>query len=122
MCTCEFCHTDYVPIPQVKNPRACQACQKLRQRSNEKAWKKKHLEFSGGTYDRIRRDQRKTKLLVIARGLAHCIEVGGHLLGTALAMEELTDELAEFVLSLGIKRANKFWIDTNAVKSKAFAQ
>ena len=32
---CEFCHTEFIPRPQIKKPRACShsACQKKRQRA-----------------------------------------------------------------------------------------
>lgn len=112
MCTCEFCSTEFEPRPQVKNPKACQDCQKARQRANEKAWRNKHLGIYNGKYHQVKRECRKAALKTKVKDLVKCVEVGGTLLGLIITKEireSLGDILLKFLSCLGIRYANKFW-------------
>jgi hypothetical protein len=106
---CEFCHTEFSSRPQVKNPRACPACQGLRQRNNEYDWRKRNPTYSSAAYHELRRSQRQAKLNGIAQALVKCIKLGKALMGMDLKMEELSLALAEFLSMHGIRRVNKFW-------------
>lgn len=112
MHTCEFCLTEYVPCPQVKNPRACSNCQKLRQRANEKAWRLKNLGLYGGQFHHDQRKERKTEVETRITRLVRCIDVGSTLLGVAFAddsREAFKKWLLHSVLDAGTRRANKLW-------------
>jgi hypothetical protein len=109
---CEFCLTEYVPRSQVKNPRACPACQKERQKENEKSWKQKNLGLYDGRYHRLQREGRKRQILTQINQLVQCIELGCTLLGTAFSEKspaDFKDWLMSAILTLGVRRANKFW-------------
>lgn len=76
MHTCEFCHTDFKPRPQVKKPRACANCQGKRQRSNEYDWRLRNPQYSCAEYHILMREKRKRWLKEAAVRLMKCIEVG----------------------------------------------
>jgi transposase-like protein len=109
MCICEFCHQEYPPRPQVKKPRACPKCQKQRQQANEKAWKEKHIGLYDGKYHRIQREQRRRVLQATIAAIRKCLEVGNRFLNLSVVVEELMMELSDFIFSMGVRRANKFW-------------
>jgi len=112
MHTCEFCSTEFKPRPQVKRPRACQNCQKLRQSANEKAWRSQHLGLYDGKYHSIKRNDRRKLILDKIKDLIRCLSVGGTLLGLSFSEEVralFVDTFFKFFWSLGIKHANKFW-------------
>lgn len=112
MRNCEFCHTEYTPHPQVKKPRACSNCQKLRQRENEKAWKQKNLGLYDGKYHRHQRKERLDEIKSRIKHLVRCIEVGSTLLGIIFSnssRDEFMNWLVPAVLGVGTRRANKLW-------------
>ena len=112
MCTCEFCNTEFTPRPQVKKPRACSNCQKLRQKANEKSWRTKHLGIYDRKYHRIKREVRQSEIRTKAKDVIRCIKVGGTLLGVNLSEEiqqSMNELFLKFLSDLGIRRANKFW-------------
>ena len=109
MCTCEFCHTQFSPRPQVKRPRACPSCQTLRQRDNENCWRKENPRYSSPLYHELRRKERERKLKAAADALSKCIRIGKDMIGLNLEMAELGPVLAEFLITLGVRRVNKFW-------------
>lgn len=112
---CEFCHTEFNPRPQVKSPRACPACQGVRQRDNEYNWRKRNPKYSSAEYHELRRNQRNEKLQAIAQALSKCIRVGKELAGVKVEMAELGAALTEFLIGLGIRRVNKFWVSELAM-------
>jgi len=112
MCTCEFCNSEFSPRPQVKKPRACPNCQRLRQRANEKAWREKNLGCYDGKYHSAKRDGRKAAIQEKVTDLLRCIEVGGTLLGVPFT-KEIRDSFQgiflKFMFTLGIRIVNKVW-------------
>ena len=115
MCTCEFCHSEFRPRPQVKNPRACPGCQKTRQRSNENDWRKRNPKYSDPVYHKLQRELRKKRLIAVAKSLSECIRVGKVMLGLSLGMGELGLVLTEFLQQLGIRRVNKLCLVESTV-------
>lgn len=113
LCRCEFCHTEFEPRAQVKKPRACpnNLCQQSRQRANEKSWREKHTHLSSKEYHRIRRKQRIRKLKNVAESILKCLEVGAEFLNQTIDRNAFSDFLITFISELGIRRANKFWLE-----------
>jgi hypothetical protein len=104
---CEFCRTDFLSRPQVKNPRACENCQSLRQRANEREWHERQSKFSD-RYHQLRRGQRLKLIEALTKVLMECLSVGGRLLGTPLNLEKLCEVLTRFLVELGVRQINKF--------------
>lgn len=104
---CEFCCTEFLPRPQVKKPRACEGCQSLRQRANEREWHAKQVKFSD-EYHRTRRGQRLKLIEALLKVLMECLGVGGRLLGMTLNIEKFCEVLSRFLVDLGVRRINKF--------------
>ncbi len=104
---CEFCFTHFLSRPQVKIPRACSNCQKLRQRANEREWHEKHTHFDDG-YHGIRRKQREQKILKIVSILIECLRVGQSLSGLKFDIEKFSQILERRLLELGVRQINKF--------------
>lgn len=112
MFTCEFCNSEFSPRPQVKKPRACQSCQRLRQRANEKAWREENLGYYDGKYHSSQRKARKAAIEEKIIALLKCIEVGGTVLGVPLTKEILKSfqaQFLKFISALGFRYANKLW-------------
>ena len=109
---CEFCLSEYVVRPQVINPRACQAfeCQLKRQRLNEREWRLKHPELRGTRYHSVRRQQRLQRILMIATILQRCLQIGVDLLGVKIGIDTFSEDLKKFLLNIGVRRINKFWL------------
>jgi hypothetical protein len=112
---CEFCNTEFNPRPQVKNPRACAACQGLRQRDNEYDWRKRNPKYSDAKYHELMRGLREKRLKAIAAVISKCIGIGKDMTGTNLEMNEFGMALTRFLLALGIRRVNKFWLSELAM-------
>jgi hypothetical protein len=55
------------------------------------------------------REKRNQLLKAAAAQLSKCITVGRDFLGMSLKVDDLGPILAEFLLSLGVRRLNKFW-------------
>lgn len=110
MLKCEFCSLSFQPRPQVKKPRACNSkcCQKKRQSSNEKEWRKKNNLMSDPQYHRLRRKLRNEIILKITEQLFACFLVGSRYFKLNINEEILRSHLFKFILLLGIRRANKF--------------
>jgi hypothetical protein len=108
---CEFCHIQFTPRNQVKNPRACvtEKCQKLRQRDNEKTWKQKHLDQYDKEYHEIQRDKRDKEIEDILNSILKCIEVGINFLGQKIEFQNFKVYFTTFIFKLGIRQINKFW-------------
>lgn len=115
MDNCQFCHNQYQSRPQVKKPRACTNCQEYRQRSNEKDWRIRNPKYSCPLYHKLRRQERIRKLKAAAASLLKCLKVGKEMMGMTLAMDVFEMLLEDFLLGLGIRRVNKFWISEIAV-------
>lgn len=113
---CEFCFATFNPRPQVKNPRACnkEDCQMKRQRANEQDWHRQHSYNRDKQYHKIRRQQRKANLLHIIDVILECLRVGKELLGKRVEIERFRPSFQEFILELGIRNTNKFWIPENS--------
>ena len=62
MCICEFCHTPFCNRPQVKQPRACKNCQRLRQQANELEWRERHPDLYDKKYHAIKKQLRDDAL------------------------------------------------------------
>jgi hypothetical protein len=112
---CEFCYTEFKPRPQVKSPRACSACQRARQRDNEYNWRKRNPKYSSAQYHELRRNQRNERLKAIALDLSQCIRIGKELTGVKVEMAVLGAALTQFLVGLGIRRINKFWVSELAM-------
>lgn len=108
---CEFCLSEYVVRPQVKNPRACKAfnCQLKRQRLNEREWRLNHPELRGTRYYSIRRQQRLQRILMMAAILQRCLQIGVELMGVKIGMSPFSEDFKQFLLNTGVRRINKFW-------------
>lgn len=104
---CEFCRTEFIARPQVKNPRACEKCQTLRQRANEKAWHARHTHFKDH-YHRIRRAQRLQRIRALVYVVIECLRVGQRLLGLAIKLEIFSDIFEQSLVELGVRQINKF--------------
>ena len=105
-----FCHTSFLPRPQVKNPRACQlkSCQLERQKANEKAWREQNWGLYDSKYHSIRKVQRHRTINHMTTQVVSCIKAGKTLLGHHLDLEVIKEYLAELFLSLGIRKLKKF--------------
>ena len=114
MRTCEFCHTDFKPRPQVKKPRACANCQGKRQRSNEYDWRLRNPQYSSGEYHELMREKRKRWLKEAAERLLKCVEVGRNFLGVSFSIDGMEIVLTEFLTSLGTRRLNVYRYCTNS--------
>ena len=110
MVFCAFCHIQFQPRPQVKRPKACQGCQRARQRANEYDWRKRNPKYSDPAYHQIQRALRRKRLMAAAALLAQCVQVGKELLGLCIRVEELSALLSEMLLAIGVRRVNKFLI------------
>jgi hypothetical protein len=115
MCTCEFCNTSFQPRPQVKSPRACGSCQGIRQRNNEYDWRKRNPKYSNAEYHELMRGLREKRIKAIAETLSQCVRVGKEMTGTKLEMKEFGLALTCFLLTLGVRRVNKFWLSEFAM-------
>jgi hypothetical protein len=116
---CEFCQCNFEHRPQVKNPRACGklACQRLRQRTNEREWRDRQPLSPGANYHEIRRGQRTRKIKRIAATLTKCFETGRRFLGLDVSIEVFAKILEVALLDLGLRKINKFWRIENASDS-----
>jgi len=104
---CEFCRTDFLSRPQVKNPRACGGCQSLRQRANEREWHERQSKFCD-RYHQLRRDQRLKLIETLVKVLMECMGIGGRFLGTTLNLEKFCEAFSDFLMELGVRQINKF--------------
>lgn len=104
---CEFCAVTFQNRPQVKRPRACPACQRKRQRANEKAWHSKHKEQFDSQYAKIQKIQRMKRIKEKAIQFKEWIEVGRRFSKQFGALEGLGEFLFQFLVRLGVRRVNK---------------
>ena len=109
---CEFCNAMFQARPQVKRPRACQQCQKKRQRENEKSWHIKNKSDFDSRYHKTRKIQRTAKLQKIARSIFELIETGKKFLHRNIRLDRFDEFLFLFLKDLGIRHVNKLWIDS----------
>ena len=107
---CEFCNLRFQPRPQVKRPRACSACQKKRQRENEKAWHSKNKAQFGARYHQLQKVLRFKELKGICAECLKCFGTGFTFHGKDPNLEVFEDYFFTFLLRLGIRRVNKFWL------------
>jgi hypothetical protein len=119
---CEFCHIQFTPRNQVKNPRACLAekCQTLRQRDNEKTWKQKHLAQYDKEYHEIQRDKRSREVEAILKSVLDCLRTGISFFNLNVKIGQFEANFTPFFLGLGIREINKFWDVDNPLKSNTF--
>lgn len=98
---CEFCHIQFTPRNQVKNPRACltENCQKLRQRDNEKSWKQKHLDQYDKEYHEIQREKRTQEIEDILKSLLDCIKAGIRFFGKNIQFDNFTAHFSYIVFA-----------------------
>ena len=110
---CEFCHTEFIPRPQVKKPRACNhsACQKRRQRANEREWKQRFSLYLDAEYHRSQRLERRKLLKSVVLGLLRCLSTGKELLDFSFRVDLLSPVIEKFIFDLGMRQVNKFWSD-----------
>lgn len=108
---CDFCSASFHPRAQVKNPRACSQaeCQRKRQRSNELAWREKNSSVADPQYHRIRKKARLKLLRQISEGIGRCLDKGATFLGLPILLDCVGEFFFQFLVSLGIRRVNKFW-------------
>lgn len=111
MCTCEFCHTEFVPRPQVKNARACNndRCQKLRQAANEREWREVHTQLDSKEYHRIRRKQRIEKLKKVNSAFKKSFKIGVDFLGLPINIDAFLAIFESLLSPIGIRKINKVW-------------
>ena len=109
---CEFCGNQFFARPQVKCPRACNKCQSLRQRANEKAWHERHTHFDD-RYHSTRREQRIKRIKQFVLIIVECLRVGQRLMGVSIQLEVFSVNLASLLSELGVRRINKFWLPAN---------
>ena len=112
MCTCEYCGNDFIPRPQVKNPKACKnyQCQQKRQRQNEKDWKNRHIDLYDAHYYSDRREARLKWLRRKAEKVLEAIKTGFRFMGIEFNEKEIASKVALFFLNLGVRKINKLWI------------
>jgi len=111
MCICEFCNTEFQPRPQVKNPRACNkdSCQKLRQTSNEREWRKSNEHLDSKEYHQIRRKQRNEKINKLFLAIIKSLSIGVNFIGLPFNIHSFSDFFKDIFLQLGLRKLNKFW-------------
>ena len=112
---CEFCLVEYEVRPQVKKPRACQKpeCQGKRQRLNEREWRDRHRGLYDANYYEVMRERRTERIQSIATSFQKCIQIGVNLTGMDLRMVEFRVVFERFLLRLGVRQINKFWVIDN---------
>jgi len=112
---CEFCHNNFIPRLQVKNPRACKnsQCQLKRQRSNEKEWKNKHIPEYDKQYHQVQKKKRSKLISSTLESILDCLTAGTKLFGRNCNMANFKAHLNIFLSRLGIRKINKFWINEN---------
>lgn len=108
---CEFCGEGFHSRPQVKNPRAClnRICQQKRQRSNELDWRQRNSTRFDPQYHRICKESRMKQLRDVSKAISHCLITGARFVGKVLSIDLFEAVLFQFLVSLGIRRINKFW-------------
>ena len=113
---CEFCLADFEVRPQVKKPRACQKpeCLKKRQCANEREWRGRHLGLYDSKYHEVMRGRRLERIQLIATAFQKCIQIGVNLTGMDLKLAEFGVAFEKFLLGLGVRQINKFWMLENA--------
>ena len=115
---CEFCNAMFRPRPQVKSPKACGFCQAKRQRQNEKLWREKNLQRYDPLYHRTRKLQRLERLRLKAKEFIECLRVGSQFLGLSFLIGILDSMIEKFLVTLGIRRVNKFWLAASPCVAK----
>ena len=100
---CEFCHVMFEPRPQVRRPRACQSCQRKRQRENEREWRSRHEGIYDGKYQQVQKKERSKKLKKMAERIMKLIEVGKSFLGEAIDLRQMGELLHRFLVGCGIR-------------------
>lgn len=106
---CEFCTTYFQARPQVKHPRACKNCQKLRQRDNEKTWHFKHKTSFDRKYHAIQKSQRLVSIKIVSVNICHWIRTGALFYGNSFLNADWENSFFVFLVRLGIRKVNKFW-------------
>lgn len=106
---CEFCNTCFQSRPQVKHPRACQNCQKQRQRGNEKTWHFKHKTNFDRKYHAIQKAQRLGSIKSVSVNICHWIKTGALFYGNSFLNSDWENSFLVFLVGLGIRKVNKFW-------------
>ena len=106
---CRYCHRNYQPRPQVKNPKACNQskCQAKRQRDNEKAWHYQQFGRFDTNYHKKQRQQRRRLMESLIRRLHNVLAVGMAFHGQRFESDLWKVYLQEWFFHLGIRRINK---------------
>ncbi len=112
MCICEICKEEFTPRPQIKNPRACSkyACQRERQRRNERDWREKNADLYDRIYHQIQKQKREEKMELILNTIMALLEVGQRFHRMYLNLSKARVFFFEILKSLGLRRINKLWI------------
>lgn len=109
MCTCEFCNSLFTPRPQVKHPRACKNCQRLRQYANERAWKGRNTDIYNKGYHAEKKQNREAVIIAIAEKLMVCLKAGVSFFGLNIEPVKLGTHISKLLIRLGIREINKLW-------------
>ena len=106
---CEFCHSQFEPRRQVKNPRACgeERCQRLRQQGNERSWRARHSDLYDGAYHSVKRRQRQRVMGELVKRVCQCFKIGASMLGLGIDELAVAELLERFFARLGVRRVNK---------------
>ncbi len=109
MCICEFCHTPFCNRPQVKQPRACKNCQRLRQQANELEWRERHPDLYDKKYHAIKKQLRDDALTKRAELAIEYLRAGALIKGDRINIEKFGLKISELFFRVGIFEINKLW-------------
>lgn len=112
---CIYCKCKFNSRPQVKNPKAClkPACQKKRQRDNERLWHENQRHKFDKKYHNKRRKERKSALSGMLDKIVSAIKIGFTFTAQGFDTDLFQVMLGKFLSAMGLRRANKLWSDVN---------
>ena len=112
---CEFCLKNFTPRPQVKTPRACSNCQRLRQRSNERDWHRRNQGLYDAKYHQSQRIQRHQYLKKCVEKIIRFCQAGSRLFEEPVSISSLKQIMLPFFIQLGVRAANKLWLSEKTI-------
>lgn len=106
---CTYCNCKINSRPQVKNPKAClhPKCQKERQRDNERLWHEKQRGKFNAEYHKKQRKLRKSAISGMLEKIVKALNNGFLLIGQRFDKDSFKDLFRQFLMGLGLRRANK---------------
>lgn len=118
MTLCQFCNKPFKARPQVKSPRACSKCQKLRQKMNEKEWRNNNPGKYDQQYHKKQRKIRHKALNTLCLKVIEYINIGSVYLKGKIDTGRLKPVITLFFRRLGIRNVKKFWQPDNHCRLK----